>query len=560
MSRFSFPEFLSSFFSLHVAFLFAKPRCRHMIWGVSKRPRSQRRFASAPPAVIQGLGPDVPELQQARALWMANRFDESLRLFDRAVQRCPQNLVALIDASRAFGTRFEIPRAEELLDRLIRLAPQRADILHLAGQSYRMIFRPDKALECFERVLALTRQIPDASLELAVLFERRHRLTEALSIIGELLAKEPDFVEAQLMEARLRSRLGETGKAEESFRRIAKTQSAHAWVRAQAWTELAQLLDRAGGFDEAMQAMLAGKQLLLAHEAKAKRDSDLVLEHLRLLAQSVTPEHWRRWLEAARDLPPVRAAHLLGFPRSGTTLLEQVLDAHPEVISSEERETFGRDIFPGMFANGLQARPTAQELDGLGPERLVELRQRYFNFMEAALDQPIAGRVHLDKNPSQTLLLPGLLRLLPESRVFMALRDPRDVVVSCFMQYMPLNTNSVCYLTLERAAARYALDMGAWLKWREALPTIWLQVRYEDTVRDLEGEARRALAFLGLPWHEQVLRYRERLRQKPVSSPTYADVSQPVYTKAVGRWRHYLKHLEPCLPVLQPFLEAFGYG
>src|SRR5437867_12480477 len=133
-----------------------------MLSRVSKRPRSKHRFASAPPVVIQGLGPDVPELQQARALWMANRFDESLRLFDRAVQQCPQNLVALIDASRAFGTRFEIRRAEELLERLIRLAPQRADILPLPGQCYRMIFRPAKALECLQRVVVLAREIPRA--------------------------------------------------------------------------------------------------------------------------------------------------------------------------------------------------------------------------------------------------------------------------------------------------------------------------------------------------------------------------------------------------------------
>src|SRR6185295_12689649 len=103
--------------------------------------------------VIPGLGVDIPELQQARALWISNRFEESLQLFEEAVRTHPQNLVALLDASRALGARFEIQRAEEMLDRLMKVGARQASILHLAGQSYRMIFRPDKAIDCFQRVL-----------------------------------------------------------------------------------------------------------------------------------------------------------------------------------------------------------------------------------------------------------------------------------------------------------------------------------------------------------------------------------------------------------------------
>ena len=99
--------------------------------------------------VIPGLGVDLPELQRARALWIANRFEESLQLFEKAVRTHPQNLVALVDASRALGARFEIQRAEEMLDRLIKLGARQPNILHLAGQSYRMIFRPEKAMDCF---------------------------------------------------------------------------------------------------------------------------------------------------------------------------------------------------------------------------------------------------------------------------------------------------------------------------------------------------------------------------------------------------------------------------
>ena len=179
--------------------------------------------------------------------------------------------------------------------------------------------------------------------------------------------------------------------------------------------------------------------------------------------------------------------------------------------------------------------------------------------MAAALNESVGDRVHLDKNPPMTLVLPGFLRLFPETRLLIALRDPRDVVISCFMQYLPLNPNSVCFLTLERTAQRYATDMGIWRKLREMIASPWLDVRYEDTVADLEKEARRALEFLDLPWEPGVLNYRERLRNKAVGSPTYEAVRQPLYTRAIGRWKHYQKFLEPCLPILQPSIDAFGY-
>ena len=251
---------------------------------------------------------------------------------------------------------------------------------------------------------------------------------------------------------------------------------------------------------------------------------------------------------------------LTSFPRSGTTLLEQVLDAHPDLISSDEREAFARDIFPAMWMTPATRTPTVDALDRIPPERLARQRERYLDYMAAALNQSIGNRMHLDKNPPFTLLMPAILRLFPEMKLLIALRDPRDVVLSCFMQYLPLNTNSVWYLSLEEAAERYSIDMGAWRRLREVIPANWLEVRYEDLVADLPAQARRALGYLGLPWSPEILQYRERLKSKPVSSPTYEAVSKPIYTSSIARWKHYERHFGPALDRLTPFVAAFGYS
>lgn len=511
------------------------------------------------PTIIPGLGVDLPELQRARALWIANRFEEALQLFEKAVRTHPQNLVALVDASRALGARFEIQRAEEMLDRLMKVGDRQPNLLHLAGQSYRMIFRADKAMSCFERVLSMTKDIPDASLELAILYERRHRVEEAYALIEDCLRTEPGYLEAQFFKARLLRRIKNEAASEALFRDLAANEHAPPQVRAQAWAEIAARHDRQEEYEPAMRAMLQCKQILLQREGRLRKESDTVLGHLSALTASLTLDHFHRWSTAARDLPDKKTAVLTSFPRSGTTLLEQVLDSHSGLVSSDEREAFARDIFPAMWLTPATPLPTAASLDAIPLPRLTALRDRYLAYMQSALNEPIGDRVHLDKNPTLTLVLPGLLRLFPETRVLIALRDPRDVVISCFMQYLPLNANSVCFLTLERAAQRYANDMATWRQLRPMIASPWLEVRYEDAVGDLEKEARRALEFLGLPWESGVLNYRDRLQQKAVGSPTYEAVSQPLYTRAIGRWRHYEKFLAPCLPILQPSIDAFGY-
>jgi hypothetical protein len=158
------------------------------------------------------------------------------------------------------------------------------------------------------------------------------------------------------------------------------------------------------------------------------------------------------------------------------------------------------------------------------------------------------------------MLLPLVARAFPEMKVLFVLRDPRDVVLSCFMQRLPLNAVSVHYLTLEGTIRKYATVMYAWLMIRDMLQNPWTEVRYEATVTDLEGQARRVLAFLGLPWDPAVLDFHRRAQRKHVHSPTYEAVTRPAYTSSVGRWRNYAAHFEPHLGMLQPLVQALGYS
>jgi hypothetical protein len=152
------------------------------------------------------------------------------------------------------------------------------------------------------------------------------------------------------------------------------------------------------------------------------------------------------------------------------------------------------------------------------------------------------------------------LRLFPHSKVIISLRDPRDNVLSCFFQSLPLTAVNANFLTLERAAKFYSDLMDTWLRLRDLGGFDWIQTCYEDVVGNMEGEGKRVTNFLGFQWDAQQANYPESARRKFVHAPTYHDVTKPIYTKAVRRWEHYAVELAPVQAALAPYCREFGYS
>ncbi len=175
------------------------------------------------------------------------------------------------------------------------------------------------------------------------------------------------------------------------------------------------------------------------------------------------------------------------------------------------------------------------------------------------MDAPPDGKVLIDKNPAPTAALPFWLRLFPASKVIIALRDPRDVIVSCYFQQLTLTPMNVNFLSFERAAKYYGDLMDVWLRLRDLGGFDWVETRYEDFVGDLEKEGRRVTEFLGLTWHPGQARCHEAAQRKLVFSPTYDDVTKPAHNRAIGRWKHYAGALAPVQARLAPYCQTFGY-
>lgn len=508
---------------------------------------------------------DLAELQRARLLWAHQRWDQAEAEFLRIAEAHPANWRALVDAARVLGDRQQIRRSRELLGRLQLLAADRPDLRLAVAQTCRMSRREDEALEWLERHASegSGRSDPVAHLEMAVLQERRHDLEGAERSAQAALKAAPHWLEALIILARVRRQRGESVRAEAALQRVLRAPAVHDGTRSQAWAMWADIADRAGQADLAIERLERAKSLLRPSAVGLADHGLRVLRAWERVCQGATAESLTRWQKAgdAATGPPL-PAHLLGFPRSGTTLLENILEAHSGLVSSEESQVLGRDLIGLVWREPHEdTPPTVAALDAAAEPKLAALRQRYWDRMGEGLGLGDAWpAVHLDKNPTHTLFIPAILRLLPDSRFLVALRDPRDVVVSCYFQWFPLNPNSACFLSWQQTIDRYLLDMGAWLDLRQHLPSdCWIEVRYEDVVEDFAGQARRALDFLGLPWEDAVLAYRDRLATKAVHTPSYLEIQRPVHRGAVGRWQKYARWMEPHLQRLRPIVEAFGY-
>ena len=277
-------------------------------------------------------------------------------------------------------------------------------------------------------------------------------------------------------------------------------------------------------------------------------------------------EYYGRWGAQTYDDGLPAPIALVGFPRSGTTMVEQVLAALPNVRTTDEH-TFMTPVSERArsIVRQFPETPTTvlEGIDKLSPGNLSELRQLYWSEVWKVVGTDVrdeGGSVKVvDKHPLRILDVGMLNRLFPRTKVIVMIRDPRDCCLSAFFQDLGLTPVSARFLRLETLGDVYATIMGFWTSIREHLSIEWIEVRYEDFVSDFEANARRLVEFVGEPWDDRVLEFHKKAAKRTINTPSYEAVTQKVNTRAVGKWANYESHLGPLVERVRPFLEAFGY-
>lgn len=558
---------------------------------------AQGRYADAAPifAELTRLEP------RQRSHWMNlgtvfradNRADEALAAYARAAALGEASADFFYNVGLLHIDRGDPESARAVLDKARQLAPRDAEICFQYAQSCQECLRNAEAVAALEHwpsweglstelaakiglallalgdaqkaALPIERAAADPQpnavtrLKLAQIYERTNRLAAAAEQLAKLqadpqsgaLGEELAVTEAQFAQREGRHDIA-CGIYESVLRDCSEFRLRHVHL-----FPYARSLDALKRYDDAFAALTE------AHGSQIEQIATAVPAALsrRAPTLSITEYHCdakdvAEWRDAPAPAMHDSPIFIVAFPRSGTTLLEQSLDAHP-LLHSMDEQPFLQNAIDTMMDRKI-VYPEA--LGRMTPQQLQEVRNAYWQLTRQKV-QLAAGQRLIDKNPLNLLRLPAIRRLFPNAPILLAVRHPCDVILSCFMQHFTAPEFALLCRDLSTLAQGFKQAFDFW--YREAallLPKV-REIRYETFVADFDAQVRELSAFLELPFDAAMLAPAEHARRRGfIATPSYSQVVQPVNRHSIDRWRSYEGHFAAALPILRPYLQRWNYG
>jgi Tfp pilus assembly protein PilF len=470
------------------------------------------------------------------------------------------------------------------------LAPTDPTVLNACGLTLARMERWEEARRCYDQALALKPDFGQAWFNRGHVLERLGEAGEAARSYAKAAEIHPQNVQAWANMATLAARRGDVEATRRAAQRALDLQPGHPTAvlalasveldeprvaerrlrglleqtlapfdRAMALGQLADVLDMSDKPAQAFDAYAASNRVF--RDALAPRFSAPgmvtiadTLAWLIAWADKLNPDDWIADETDGTGAGGERGhVFLMGFPRSGTTLMESFLTAHPDVVSLEERETLRAAVLAFLCGPA--------DLDRLTSARgaqLRSLRDDYWARVRGFGVEP-ASKVFIDKNPFNTLKLPVIRKLFPRARIIFAQRDPREVVLSCFRRRFGFNASTFEFLDLTSAADNYDGTMRLAQLLRAKLGLTEFTLVYEQLIADFPAVARAACAFIGVEWRPEFADFAGRAQRGEVASASSAQIARGLYTDGNAHWRRYRAQLAPILPTLAPWVERFGY-
>ncbi|MEQ8850660.1 MAG: tetratricopeptide repeat protein [Phycisphaerales bacterium] len=501
----------------------------------------QRSVAAAPRFVPARAALAAAERQLGRP----EEAERSLRTACDLAPRSPRIQRDLGDVLLHNGKTSE---AAARLEKAVSLDPTDADALAALGDAYRSQQALDKALAAYDKAISKDGGHVRARYGAAATYERTSRLEDADAHVDRVLKHVPGHAPARILKGRIDRRRNRHVDALRALAPVARDAMIPDVMRGTAEVEIGRVLHDQGRHADAFESLLSGKARLagVPHEAASIRRG--VLETL---------ERARGWAASAEFSPTTpdddapAPIFLIGFPRSGTTLTEQILHAHSAIAATDEAPLIDQTLRDQGLADPARLPDALSDVDGATLTLMRRVYWRHACDLMGWTTPPDGVRL-IDKMPLNIANIAVIARLFPEAPIIHVRRDPRDVCMSCMMQPFRPEILVSRFDTPERLAAFQVAAERFVDCCRDRLGRTWIDVRYEDIVHDFEGEARRLVAALDLPWEDSVLRFNEAVASRMISTPSYDSVNKPVFAGSQGRWRTYEGPLQGAAEILRP--------
>lgn len=484
----------------------------------------------------------------------ASDFSEAAGFLERAQRVNPTHVHVLSNLGNVYRAQGRLIDARRVLEEALQIDKKFSAAHNNLGNVLLALNERAAAKRSYERAAKTHPAYADPIANLARLAEEEHRLSDALALSGRALALEPQHRQARLTQARVVQRQGDPTKAAELLSAMLLDKSMTLTNRIVAQGFLGEALDKLGHYDNAFAAFARANDLQLkSHSEDYGHDLGYVSPHsVARLARFVASEDVSAW-SVAPPAEPV-PVFLIGFPRSGTTLLDQILASHPDVTTLEERESLMEPCHRLIGSEAEFAR-----WKDLSASEINALRAQYWRYVRAGLGRAPLKRVFIDKLPLNAVLLPVIYRLFPTAKIILALRDPRDVIVSCYQQRFGMNAAMYQLLKFETAVGYYDAVMSLVVLCERRFNLNIREIKYEAVVSNFDQSVANLLTFLDLPWNAGVRDFAVTARSRAIGTPSAVQVVQPLYASSHGKWRNYQKYLQPHLSELAPWVATFGY-
>lgn len=522
--------------------------------GACHRMLGQSSDAWSAYAKAHALDPDNPVAPSALGMLAAadRQLDQARRYFEAAAAAAPQLPQSHFNLANVLSELDELEASASCYRQALALAPNYVDAWVNLALIQETQGEFDLAIQSLDQALAIFPEHKRAWYLKANLLEQQSSLEAADVALARGFALDAANPHFHLVKARLERR---TGNSDAALRRLqqldpgAIPETLLGPIRTEEGRLCDALGESAGAFAAYSEANSIAEQRWRA-DNPGGNEFEGRLTAIQGWLSGGALDRWPAPLADQGRTPPV---FLIGFPRSGTTLLDRILRSHGDFCVMEENSALGHltrvidDRFGG-YPEGTSK---------LSEPVCAQLRDNYLrNAMR--LGSPEPGQVLVDKLPLNTIHVGLIHRLFPSAKLVFALRHPLDVVLSCFMQAFEPNAAMANFFSLDQAAAVYARVLDIWLAYEKALPVQVHYIKYEDVVTDFETTIRALTTYLERPYRPEMSRYYE-VRGASIKTPSYHQVSRPIYADSRYRWRRYVPYLGPSTRRLEPYLQRFGY-
>lgn len=507
--------------------------------------------------LAEGPAPVQPLRLLGGLLYRAGRFSEARAVFERLLELRPRMGEAVDGLAKSLMGQGDPKRAIEAIRAFGETGASDAGLLLTLARAHYKARDPESGVRVLEPLARTGSAAPEVWSVLAQLHERLRQTDEARRCAETALAAD----HRQEVAARVLARLDRaSGRLEEARSRLETLQAMELpdEARAHVCMELGQVLDEFGAHAAAMSMFAQGHERLAAANPTLRGEFDDYLARIDRAAASPKEVDASEWPTVPPDDGLPAPVFLVGFPRSGTTLFERVLEGLPGATTSDEApmlvETINRRLGSGR-ADLARIHSFAQNID---ESEWRALRASYWRLAgECVGASPGAGTL-IDKHPMNTPYLSFIRRVFPDARVVTILRDPRDVVLSAYMQDMVPARSMLHFRSLEATARMYDAMMRLYAVDRERLGLSIHETRYEELLSDPGNTARSLVEFLGHSWHEDLLEFAARSRERSTGVNPYST-SKALFHTSHGRWRRYQEWIAPIARHLREHIQNFGY-